>query len=92
VDELPQAVLHLWYEDPGHATPTPAPSPPSARVTVSAGRADISALPLPSDVTTYLCGPLPFMRTLRGALLGRGLKPQTMHYEVFGPDLWLGQS
>ncbi|MEE6264175.1 globin domain-containing protein [Streptomyces diastatochromogenes] len=89
VDELPQAALHLWYEDPGHAAPAPAPS---SRVTVSAGRADISALPLPSDVTSYLCGPLPFMRTLRGALLGRGLKPQTIHYEVFGPDLWLGQS
>ncbi|MCE4942022.1 globin domain-containing protein [Streptomyces albulus] len=89
VDELPQAALHLWYEDPGHAVPAPAPS---SRVTVSAGRADISALPLPSDVTSYLCGPLPFMRTLRGALLGRGLKPQTIHYEVFGPDLWLGQS
>ncbi|WP_382466276.1 globin domain-containing protein [Streptomyces noursei] len=92
VDELPQAALHLWYEDPGHAAPAPAPSSPSARATVSAGRADVSALPLPSDVTTYLCGPLPFMRTLRGALLGRGLPPQAIHYEVFGPDLWLGQS
>ncbi|ANZ20983.1 Flavohemoprotein [Streptomyces noursei ATCC 11455] len=86
---LPHASLHLWYEDPGHQASATASA--SAPVTVSSGRADISGLPLPEDVTAYLCGPLAFMRTLRGDLLRHGVPPRAVHYEVFGPDLWLAQ-
>ncbi|MGG2461203.1 globin domain-containing protein [Streptomyces sp. RGM 3693] len=102
VSRLPHATLHLWYEEPSHQTTaplSPVPAPPSlpslpslpAPATVSSGRVDIGRLPLPQDLTSYLCGPLPFMRALRGALLHRGIPPQTIHYEVFGPDLWLAQ-
>ncbi|MCX2180508.1 hemin transporter [Streptomyces sp. SKN60] len=77
VDALPQGSLHLWYEEPGAA---------DARL----GRADVTALDLPEGVTAYLCGPLPFMRAVRGDLLGRGVAAADVHYEVFGPDLWLG--
>ncbi len=73
---LPQGSLHLWYEEPGDSSARP-------------GRADVTALDLPDGVTAYLCGPLPFLRSVRGDLIGRGAAAG-IHYEVFGPDLWLG--
>ncbi|MFH8681038.1 globin domain-containing protein [Streptomyces lydicus] len=80
VRELPDATLHLWYEEPGDQAPD-----------ASAGQVDVAALELPEGVTAYLCGPLPFMRAVRGDLLRRGVPARSIHYEVFGPDLWLGQ-
>ncbi|MFG3037376.1 globin domain-containing protein [Streptomyces sp. NPDC048330] len=77
VDALPQATLHLWYEEPGDSG-------------AHAGRADVTSLDLPPGTTAYLCGPLPFLRTVRGDLLGAGTAAADIHYEVFGPDLWLG--
>ncbi|MFD7920002.1 globin domain-containing protein [Streptomyces sp. NPDC059740] len=79
VEALPNARLHLWYEDPGDR-------PREAR----SGRVDLTGLDLPDGLTAYLCGPLPFLRALRGDLLGRGVPAGHIHYEVFGPDLWLG--
>ncbi|WP_407285154.1 globin domain-containing protein [Streptomyces sp. BP-8] len=86
VGTLPHASLHLWYEEAAQQASASAPP-----VAVSAGRADIGGMPLPEGITAFLCGPLPFMRTLRGDLLGRGVPPQAIHYEVFGPDLWLAE-
>ncbi|MFY1679265.1 MULTISPECIES: globin domain-containing protein [unclassified Streptomyces] len=80
VDTLPAASLHLWYEEPD-------PSVPGA----ARGRADITKVNLPPRTTAYLCGPLPFMRAVRGDLLGLGLPAREIHYEVFGSDLWLGR-
>ncbi|MEV4917410.1 globin domain-containing protein [Streptomyces tirandamycinicus] len=77
---LPGGRLHLWYASPGHDAPD-----------VPAGRADLDGLDLPEDLTAYLCGPLPFMRTVRSDLLRRGIPAERIHYEVFGPDLWLGR-
>ncbi|MEV8128061.1 globin domain-containing protein [Streptomyces sp. NPDC085944] len=77
---LPDARLHLWYEEPGDRAPE-----------ASTGRADLTGLDLPEGVTAYLCGPVPFMRAVRGDLLRRGVPAEAVHYEVFGPDLWLGQ-
>jgi nitric oxide dioxygenase len=31
------------------------------------------------------------MRAVRAQLLGLGVPAADIHYEVFGPDLWLGQ-
>jgi len=42
------------------------------------------------DADYYLCGPLPFMREQRRALLDRGIDPLRIRYEVFGPDLFQG--
>ena len=78
VEALPNGELHLWYEEAG------APE-------ALTGRADLGVLRLPEGVTAYLCGPLPFMRTVRGDLLGLGVPARDVHYEVFGPDLWFGQ-
>ncbi|MCK7626040.1 globin domain-containing protein [Streptomyces sp. RS10V-4] len=85
VGTLPGADLHVWYEDP-------AEQPAPATGTVRTGRADLDALTLPEGVTAYLCGPVPFLRAVRGGLLRRGVPAHAIHYEVFGPDLWLGQS
>lgn len=77
---LPGARLHLWYEEPGDQAPH-----------ASAGRADLAGVDLPPGLTAYLCGPVPFMRAVRGDLLRRGVPARAVHYEVFGPDLWLGR-
>ncbi|MFC8087688.1 globin domain-containing protein [Streptomyces sp. NPDC057340] len=80
VRALPDARLHLWYEEPGDEAPE-----------ASTGRADLTGLDLPENLTAYLCGPVPFMRAVRGDLLRRGVPAEAVHYEVFGPDLWLGR-
>ncbi|WP_351235309.1 globin domain-containing protein [Streptomyces sp. NPDC002133] len=80
VDALPDAKLHLWYQEPGDQAPD-----------ALTGHADVTTLEHPENVRVYMCGPLPFMRTVRGDLLRSGVPAQNIHYEVFGPDLWLGQ-
>ncbi|WP_328724449.1 globin domain-containing protein [Streptomyces sp. NBC_00259] len=77
---LPHGECHLWYEDPDGCAP-------GAR----AGRTDLGALELPEGLTAYLCGPLPYLRAVRGDLLHHGVPAADIHYEVFGPDLWLGR-
>ncbi|WP_081239345.1 globin domain-containing protein [Streptomyces viridosporus] len=78
VDGLPDAEAVFWYERPGAEEP-------DAR----SGLMDLTGIGVPADATVYLCGPLPFMRTVRGQLLGAGVPARAIHYEVFGPDLWL---
>lgn len=75
---LPDAAAHFWYEkpEPGH---------PADRT----GLVDLTDLVVPSGTHAYLCGPLPFMRTVRAQLLAKGIPAADIHYEVFGPDLWL---
>ncbi|WP_310726260.1 globin domain-containing protein [Streptomyces sp. N2A] len=80
VGALPDARLHLWYEQPDDRAPE-----------ASTGRVALDTVDLPPGLTAYLCGPLPFMRAVRGDLLRRGVPAEAIHYEVFGPDLWLGQ-
>ncbi|OIK29429.1 globin domain-containing protein [Streptomyces malaysiense] len=53
-----------------------------------AGLVDLSGIGIAPGTRAYLCGPLPFMRALRGRLIARGVAPADIHYEVFGPDLW----
>ncbi|WP_327092106.1 FAD-binding oxidoreductase [Nonomuraea sp. NBC_01738] len=73
---LPEAEHIFWYERDaaGHARP---------------GRMDLSDVALPEGAVVYMCGPLPFMRDLRAQLVGAGVAPRDLHYEVFGPDLWI---
>ncbi|WP_214413662.1 globin domain-containing protein [Sphaerisporangium fuscum] len=81
VAALPGAGLHRWYEEGCDGAGAPANS----------GQADLTGLDLPDGVQVYLCGPLPFMRAVRSQLAGRGVPSSDIHYEVFGPDLWLAQ-
>ncbi|MGW6060739.1 globin domain-containing protein [Streptomyces sp. NPDC055189] len=73
--KLPAATAHFWYEQPGSGHRT--------------GRVDLADVPPAPGTRAYLCGPLPFMRAVRGQLLGQGVAAADIHYEVFGPDLWL---
>lgn len=50
---------------------------------------DLAEMALPDNVQVYLCGPLPFMQSVRQQLVDRGIPSDGIHYEVFGPDLWL---
>jgi nitric oxide dioxygenase len=78
--KLPDAAAHFWYEQP-------EPGHPADRT----GLVDLSGVPIASGTRAYLCGPLPFMRAVRGQLIEKGVAPADIHYEVFGPDLWLAQ-
>ncbi|MFD9908428.1 globin domain-containing protein [Streptomyces sp. NPDC059063] len=81
--KLPDATAHFWYEHP---------EPGAARGLEGAGRAglvDLSVVPVAPGTRAYLCGPLPFMKAVRSQLLAKGVAPADIHYEVFGPDLWL---
>ncbi|MCT2542801.1 globin domain-containing protein [Streptomyces atratus] len=78
--KLPDAAAHFWYEDP-------EPGHPAERT----GRVDLSGLAVAPGTHAYLCGPLPFMRAVRTQLLAKGVPATDIHYEVFGPDMWLAQ-
>ncbi|MCQ8774243.1 globin domain-containing protein [Streptomyces telluris] len=79
-EKLPDAVAHIWYEQPEGDWPADR-----------TGYADLSRIGIPAGTTAYLCGPLPFLRAARTQLLAAGVAAADIHYEVFGPDLWLGQ-
>lgn len=77
VAALPDATLHRWYEDLGAR---------SAGEALSLGRLDLQGVPLPEGADIYLCGPVPFMAAVKAELVGRGVDPDRIRYEVFGPD------
>ncbi|WP_338908345.1 globin domain-containing protein [Streptomyces nigra] len=80
--KLADATVHFWYEtgaDPAEASHR-------------AGLVDLAEVTVPEGTQAYLCGPLPFMRAVRAQLLGKGVAAADIHYEVFGPDLWLAQA
>ncbi|MCJ0905789.1 globin domain-containing protein [Rhodococcus sp. ARC_M6] len=79
VDKIPAAKLHRWYEDLGVH---------SSREAVSEGRADLRDIELDPDTQAFLCGPMPFMLSMRKSLIARDIPAQNIHYEVFGPDSW----
>ncbi|MFJ6618771.1 globin domain-containing protein [Kitasatospora sp. NPDC091335] len=76
---LPDATSHVFYEQPLGAWPAER-----------TGLVDLSTVDVPAGTTAYLCGPLPFLRAVREQLLTAGVPAADIHYEVFGPDLWLG--
>ncbi|MET1035779.1 MAG: hemin transporter, partial [Arthrobacter sp.] len=53
------------------------------------GLMGLAPLDLPLDAKVSLCGPLPFMRAVRSQAIDAGIPAANIHYEVFGPDLWL---
>lgn len=73
--KLPEASVHYWYER-------------EAPQGTATGLADLTDVPVRAGTRAYLCGPLPFMRAVRGQLIEKGVAPADIHYEVFGPDLW----
>ncbi|MCW2676632.1 MAG: Oxidoreductase FAD-binding domain protein, partial [Modestobacter sp.] len=80
VRALPNATMYVWYEHGANGS-----LPVDGRF---AGMMDVSRVDLPIDATYTICGPLPFMQAIRGALLDREVAARDIEYEVFGPDLW----
>jgi nitric oxide dioxygenase len=80
VRALGDGTLHVWFER-GAECSLPVDG-------VHTGTIDLGLVDLPEDAIYYLCGPLPFMKAVRSSLIDRGVPPQEIQYEVFGPDLW----
>ncbi|MEU4581994.1 globin domain-containing protein [Kitasatospora aureofaciens] len=77
--KLANATAHVFYEQPLGEWPAER-----------TGLVNLSTVEVPVGTTAYLCGPLPFLRAVRGQLIEAGVPAADIHYEVFGPDLWLG--
>ncbi len=80
VTALAHARAHVWYER-GARSDLPVDG-------VHEGFLDLDDVELPDDAVYYLCGPMPFLKATRSALLERGVPARDVQYEVFGPDLW----
>jgi nitric oxide dioxygenase len=85
-DALPGGSRVFWYEE------APEGVTGGTEGAVRTGLMDLAGLEIPSGAVAYLCGPLPFMRHARGQLIQAGVAPRDIHYEVFGPDLWLAHA
>jgi nitric oxide dioxygenase len=72
---LSAAELELWLETPSEGAHD--------------GFMSLDGVTIPENASLYLCGPLPFMRSLRSQALASGVPADRIHYEIFGPDLWL---
>lgn len=81
VASLGNARMHVWYENGGTSA--------LAADSVHPGFMNLDDVELPEGAMYYLCGPMPFLQAIRSSLIGRGIAPQDIQYEVFGPDLWL---
>ncbi|MFD3697461.1 globin domain-containing protein [Streptomyces sp. NPDC058646] len=77
--KLADASARFWYEE-------------AAEPGDGEGLLDLADVPVRAGTRAYLCGPLPFMRAVREQLLAKGVPAADIHYEVFGPDLWLASS
>lgn len=76
VAELPSATLLRWYEDLGGR---------GTDGVLRSGRIDLTDVDLPTGADVYLCGPVPFMADVHGALIARGVPADRIRYEIFGP-------
>ncbi|GGN85863.1 hemin transporter [Actinoplanes lobatus] len=77
---LPKSALYVWYEQ-DQRTDLPVTA-------AFSGAMNLDQADLPEGAVHYLCGPLPFLQSIRSALIDRGVPPRDIQYEVFGPDLW----
>ena len=75
VERLDGADLQLWLERPVAGT--------------KEGFMSLREVDLPANASLYLCGPLPFMKSIRNEAINAGIPATKIHYEVFGPDIWL---
>ena len=79
VQKLPNATLTTWFER--GELPLDVKS--------AEGLMNLSDAEFAPNSHVYLCGPLPFMHAVRGQALAAGIPAEHIHYEVFGPDVWL---
>ncbi|RKQ34888.1 globin domain-containing protein [Kocuria tytonis] len=75
VSQLPNARLVSWLGAPGEGD--------------HEGRMDVSRMEIPTGAEVFMCGPLEFMQAVRSQLIAAGVPGRAIHYEIFGPDLWM---
>ncbi|MFD1214342.1 globin domain-containing protein [Arthrobacter sp. GCM10027362] len=78
IGRLEGANLQLWLEEPAEGCKT--------------GFMSLQDVDLPANASVYVCGPLPFMKSIRNQAIDAGVPATRIHYEVFGPDLWLASA
>jgi len=76
VNQLFNASAHVWYEQAEAGWPTER-----------TGFADLSEIELPPNLEAYVCGPVPFIDSIRRQLLDKGIAPSSIRHELFGPEL-----
>ena len=89
VQKLDSAHLQLWLERPEDGSLSQDGTAPES---INKGFMTLEGLDIPADASVYLCGPLPFMKSIRSQALATGIPAERIHYEVFGPDLWLASA
>ncbi|WP_415975747.1 globin domain-containing protein [Rhodococcus sp. 077-4] len=77
VDALPNAVLELWYEEPGDFAGA------------HRGRLDLTLVDLPEGASFYVCGNSGFVQAVKSQLVDSGVDRSRVHCELFAPDEWL---
>ncbi|MFU8873810.1 globin domain-containing protein [Micromonospora sp. SL4-19] len=83
-ERLPNLSVRLWYEDAADGELA------GLKADVAGGLVDPDLIPLSPGAQVHLCGPVPFMATVRGGLLRRGVPTERIAYEVFGPGMLRG--
>src|SRR5829696_2773972 len=73
VSQLRNATAHIWYEQ-AH------PGWPSEYT----GRSDLTDLDLATGLNVYICGPVPFVDSIRTQLTDRGVPAAAIRHELFG--------
>lgn len=73
---LPNARVRVWYEQPHPAWP--------AEYT---GLVDLRKIDVTADTQAYICGPAPFIESIRQQLADRGVPASAIRHELFGPEL-----
>ena len=76
VEALPNARLELFLREgagEGHHTE----------------KISLKDLGVAENAHVFLCGPQPFMQAMRGQAIELGVNPADIHYDAFGPDLWM---
>ena len=76
VSRLVNAQARIWYEEPH-------PGWPAAYT----GFVDLSKVEITADMRAYICGPAPFIESIRRQLLDRGVPATAIRHELFGPEL-----
>ncbi len=78
IEKMSSARLQLWLE--------------RREMGSNRGRMTLEGLDITADAWVYLCGPLPFMKSIHAQAMACGIPAERIHYEVFGPDVWLASA
>lgn len=77
VAKLPNAQIETWFEEGDDGD--------------HQGYLDLAGVEIPADANVVMCGPLPFLKSVRSQVIASGHPAEKVFYEIFGPDLWLVQ-